>query len=155
MNRFQISQEYGFSVGRLDTSPFVSFTLKSRNIFRWLEVFENVFRYSFEAQYTMPPSLSPIRHGNFPLILRSPFLNYCFQQLREWAKNYNPKVSCIPEQFCETSGIQARIIKAGLLTVLVQYIFYFFILQSILATSIQKVDPAYTLSWTICKQQWK
>ncbi len=94
LNKFQLSQEYGLSVGQaLIPGPFLSVTLKTRNIFRWLEVIENTFRYSFEAQYTNASSTEPYRAREF-----SAFTSISLSQmllptkLRDLVKNLYPKV---------------------------------------------------------------
>jgi outer membrane protein insertion porin family len=94
MNRFQVSQEYGLSVGQaLIPGPFLSFTLKSRNIFRWLEVIENVFRYSFEAQYTNVSNSQPYKAREFSAYTSITLSQLLLpSKLRQLTKNLNPKV---------------------------------------------------------------
>jgi outer membrane protein insertion porin family len=94
LNKFQLSQEYGLSVGQaLIPGPFLSVTLKTRNIFRWLEVIENTFRYSFEAQYTNVSSDVPYRAREFSAFTSIGLSQLLFPTpLRRIVRNYYPKV---------------------------------------------------------------
>lgn len=94
LNKFQLSQEYGLSVGQaLIPGPFLSFTLKTRNIFRWLEVIENTFRYSFEAQYTNVSSTEPYRAREFSAFTSIGLSQLLFPTpLRKLVRNFYPKV---------------------------------------------------------------
>ena len=147
MNRYQISQEYGLSVGQaLIPGPFFSFTLKSRNIFRWLEVIENVFRYSFEAQYTNVSNTEPYKAREF-----SAYTSITLSQLllptklRELTKNYNPKVKLYAGyNFVKRPEYRRDAFKCGL-----SYSFSKGMYSSFLITPIDlslidsKVTPAY------------
>lgn len=94
LSKFQLSQEYGLSVGQaLIPGPFLSVTLKTRNIFRWLEVIENTFRYSFEAQYTNVSSTEPYRAREFSAFTSINLSQLLFPTgLRTLVKNFYPKV---------------------------------------------------------------
>ena len=54
LNRFQISQEYGLSVNQAYVpGPFLSLSLRSRNLIRALETIDYTFRYSLDGQVSV------------------------------------------------------------------------------------------------------
>ena len=147
MNRYQVSQEYGMSVGQaLVPGPFLSFTLKSRNIFRWLEVVENVFRYSFEAQYTNVSKTEPYKAREF-----SAYTSVTLSQLllptmlRELVKDFNPKVKFYTGyNFVKRPEYRRESFKCGLTYSFSKSIYSNFLITPIDFSLIDsKVDPLY------------
>ncbi len=147
MNKFQISQEYGMSVGQaLIPGPFLSFTLKSRNLFRWLEVFENVFRYSFEAQYTNTSNTEPYRAREFSAYTSIGLSQLLLPtKLRELAKNYTPKVKFYTGyNYVKRPEYRRESFKCGLTYSFSRNIYSNFFITPIDISYIDsKVDPAY------------
>jgi outer membrane protein insertion porin family len=147
LNKFQISQEYGMSVGQaLIPGPFLSFTLKTRNIFRWLEVLENVFRYSFEAQYTNTNNSEPYRAREFSAYTSLGLSQLLLPtKLREWAKEYNPKVKFYTGyNFVKRPEYRRESFKAGLTYSFSRNVYSNFYITPIDISFIDsKVDPAY------------
>jgi outer membrane protein insertion porin family len=147
MSKFQISQEYGFSVSQaLIPGPFLSFTLKTRNIFRWLEVLENTFRYSFEAQYTNVSQAEPYRAREFSAYTSLGVSQLLIpSRLRDIMKNYNPKVKFYTGyNFVKRPEYRRESFKAGLTYSFSKNIYSSFFITPIDISLIDsKVDQSY------------
>jgi outer membrane protein insertion porin family len=147
MDRYQISQEYGLSVGQaLIPGPFVSFTLKTRNLLKWLEVIENTFRYSFEAQYTTTTSTEPYKARQFSAYTSINLSQLLFPTiLRDLFKRYYPKVKFYTGyDFIKRPEYRRESFKAGLTYTYTRNIYSSFFLTPIEVTYIDsKLDPAY------------
>ena len=147
MNKFQLSQEYGLSVSQaLIPGPFLSFTLKTRNIFRWLEVIENTFRYSFEAQYTNSSSTEPYRAREFSAYSSVGVSQLLIpSRLRDLLKNYNPKVKFyIGYTFVKRPEYRRESFKSGLTYSFSKNIYSSYFITPIDISFIDsKLDPTY------------
>jgi len=147
LNKFQLSQEYGLSVGQaLIPGPFLSVTLKTRNIFRWLETIENTFRYSFEAQYTTVSSSEPYRAREFSAFTSINLSQLLFPTpLRNRVRNFYPKVRFYSGYtFIIRPEYRRESFRSGLTYSFTRNAFSSFFITPIDITYVDsKVDPAY------------
>ena len=147
LNKYQLSQEYGLSVSQaLIPGPFLSFTLKTRNIFRWLEVIENTFRYSFEAQYTNASSTEAYRAREFSAYTSVGVSQLLLPtRLRDIMKNYNPKVKFyVGYTFVKRPEYRRESFKSGLTYSFSKNIYTSFFITPIDISFIDsKLDPTY------------
>jgi outer membrane protein insertion porin family len=147
MDKFQISQEYGLSVGQaLIPGPFLSFTLKSRNLLKWLEVIENTLRYSFEAQYTTATSTEPYKARVFSAYTSINLSQLLFPTiLRDLFKKYYPKVKFYTGyDFIKRPEYRRESFKAGLTYTYTRNAYSSFFLTPIEVTYVDsKLDYAY------------
>ncbi|HSZ24920.1 MAG TPA: hypothetical protein VK766_04345, partial [Cytophagaceae bacterium] len=146
-DKFQVSQEYGLSIGQaLVPGPFASFTLKTRNIFKWLEVIENTFRYTLEAQYTNTNQSEPYKAREF-----SAYSSFSLSQLlipsplRDIFKKYNPKVKFyIGFNSTKRPEYTRNTLKAGLTYSYTRNAYSSFFITPIEASYIDsRIDQAY------------
>ncbi|MCU0431243.1 MAG: BamA/TamA family outer membrane protein [Cytophagaceae bacterium] len=96
MPKFQLSQEYGVSVGQAYVpGPFFQLSLKTRNIFRSLEVWETSIRYSLDAQasVTNQDNDRAYRTQEFSIFTSLGLPQLLVQnKLRDIFRNYNPRI---------------------------------------------------------------
>lgn len=96
MARFQLSQEYGVSVGQAYVpGPFFQVSLKTRNIFRSLEVWETSARYSLDAQASVTDQDNNKAYRTQEISIQTSLTlpQLLFQtRLRDVLRDYNPRL---------------------------------------------------------------
>jgi outer membrane translocation and assembly module TamA len=96
MAKFQLSQEYGVSVGQAYVpGPFFQISLKTRNIFRSLEVWETSARYSLDAQASVTDQDNNKAYRTQEVSIQTSLTlpQLLFQtRLRDVLRDYNPRL---------------------------------------------------------------